>query len=126
MCKVHFQGKQLCHICLSVGEYSKNYVTSLDVSAVAGHHAVPAALLFFFFLHCSYHCCCVCLACDSSIVATCPSIQLPALLFACVSFVLFFVVRSCFSGEPRQDYGRGLDDHKLVELVEAPPPPSNF
>ena len=48
MCKVHFQGKQLCHICLSVGEYSKTYFCHmLDVSAVAGHHAMPAPLLFF-------------------------------------------------------------------------------
>ena len=29
----------------------------------------------------------ICLVCDFSIVATCPSIQLPTLLFVCVSFV---------------------------------------
>ena len=29
------------------------------------------------------------LVCDFSIVATCPSIQLPALLFVCVLFVLY-------------------------------------
>ena len=27
-------------------------VTSLDVSAVAGHHAMPAVLFFFFFFRC--------------------------------------------------------------------------
>ena len=35
----------------------------------------------------------ICLVCNFSIVATCPSIQLPALLFVCV---LFFVVCRCF------------------------------
>ena len=42
----------------------------------------------------------ICLVCDFSTVATCPSI--PALRFAfCLYFIRFvFVVRSCFSGEP--------------------------
>ena len=46
------------------------------------------------------------LVCDSSIVATCPSI--PAARFAfCLCFVHFvFVVRSCFAGEPKQNQGR--------------------
>ena len=58
-------------------------------------HLVPRRHFCFvsscFFSHCSIHCCCFCLACDSSIVATCPSIQLPALLFVCVLFVLFLL-----------------------------------
>ena len=41
-----------------------------------------------------------CLVCNFSIVATCPSIQLPALLFVCVLFLLFVDV---ISGEPRQN-----------------------
>ena len=52
----------------------------------------------------SFHCCCVCciylLVCNFSIVATCPSIQLPALLFDCVLFVLFVDV---LPGEPKQN-----------------------
>ena len=35
----------------------------------------------------------ICLVCNFSIVVTCPSIQLPALLFVCV---LFFVVCRCY------------------------------
>ena len=50
--------------------------------------ALLLCLLLVFF-HCSFHCCCVCLACDSSSVATCPSIQRPALLFACVLLFCF-------------------------------------
>ena len=42
----------------------------------------------------------ICLVCNFSIVATCPSIQLPALLFVCVLFLLFVDV---LSGEPRQN-----------------------
>ena len=43
------------------------------------------------------------LVCDSSIVATCPSIQLPALLFVCALFVLFllFVVFVCLVNQNR-------------------------
>ena len=51
----------------------------------------------------------VCLVCSFSIVATCPSVQLPALLFVCALFLLFVDVSS---GEPRQSWGRGLVDHK--------------
>ena len=54
-------------------------------------------------------------------MATCPSIQLPALLFVgavFVSFLLFVVF--LLSGEPKQNQGRGLVDRKLVQ---APPPP---
>ena len=40
------------------------------------------------------------LAYNISIVATCPSIQLPALLFVCVLFLLFVDV---LSGEPKQN-----------------------
>ena len=36
----------------------------------------------------------ICLVCNFSIVATCPSIQLPALLFVCVLFLLFVDVLS--------------------------------
>ena len=42
----------------------------------------------------------MCLVCNFSIVATCPSIQLPALLFVCVLLLLFVDV---LSGEPRQN-----------------------
>ena len=44
------------------------------------------------------------------------------LLFVCYFFPFVFVVRSCFSGEPKQSFGRVLVDHKLVQA----PPPSNF
>ena len=60
------------------------------------------------------------LVCDSSIVATSPSI--PAARFAfhlCfIRFVLLFVV--VLSGEPKQNQGRRLVDRKLVQA------PSNF
>ena len=42
----------------------------------------------------------VCLVCNFSIVATCPSIQLPALLFVSVLFLLFVDVLSV---EPKQN-----------------------
>ena len=42
----------------------------------------------------------ICLVCNFSIVATCPSIQLPALLFVCVLFLLFVDV---LLGEPKQN-----------------------
>ena len=55
----------------------------------------------------------ICPVCDSSIVATCPTI--PAARFAfrlCfIRFVLLFVV--VFSGEPNQNQGQGLVDRKL-------------
>ena len=41
--------------------------------------------------------------CNFSIVATCPSIQLPALLFVCVLFLLFV---DALYGEPRARVGR--------------------
>ena len=62
-----------------------------------------------------------CLVCNSSIVATCPSIPAAPLLFVCVLFVLLFLFVVVVSGEPKQQQGRGLVDHKLVQ---APPPPS--
>ena len=68
----------------------------------------------------------ICLViCDSSIVATCPSV--PAAHFAfCLCFNRFvFVVSRCLSGEPKQNQGRGLVDRKLVQ-APPPPPPSNF
>ena len=47
--------------------------------------------------------------------------QLSALLFVCVSFVLFFFLFVVvLSGEPKQKQGRGLVDRKLVQAV--PPP----
>ena len=42
----------------------------------------------------------ICLVCNFSIVATCPSIELPALLFVCVLFLLF---EDVLSGEPKQN-----------------------
>ena len=67
----------------------------------------------------------MCLVCDFSIVATCPSIQLPTLLFVCVLFVLFLLFVVVF-GEPKQKLGRGLVDNKLFQAPPPPPPPSNF
>ena len=57
------------------------------------------------------------LVCDSRIGA-CLSIQLPALLFDFILFVsvLLFVV--VLSGEPKQNKGRGLVDHKPVQTPE--------
>ena len=57
-------------------------------------------------------------------MATCPSI--PAARFAfCLCFIRFvFVVRCFFSGEPKQNQGRGLVNRKLVQ--DRPPPPFNF
>ena len=43
----------------------------------------------------------ICLVCNFSIVATCPSIQLPALLFVCVLFV--FVACRCFIWRPKAE-----------------------
>ena len=55
------------------------------------------------------------LVCDSSTVTTCPLI--PAARFAfCLCFIRFvFVVRSCFSGELKQNQGRVLVDRKQVQ-----------
>ena len=69
----------------------------------------------------------VCLVCDSSIVATCPSIQaarFALIVFYSFCFLLFVVF---LSGEPKQNQerGRGLVDSKLVQLP-PPPPRSNF
>ena len=49
-------------------------------------------------------------------MATCTSIQLPALLFVCVPFFLFLLFVVIFL--VNQGKGRGLFDHKLVQ---APP-----
>ena len=57
----------------------------------------------------------ICLACKSSIEATCPAI--PAAFRLCfIRFVLLFVV--VLSGEPKQNQGRGLVDHKLVQALQ--------
>ena len=60
----------------------------------------------------------ICLVCESSIVATSPSI--PAACFAfCLCFICFvFVVQSCFSGEPKQNQGQGLVNCKLVQALQ--------
>ena len=50
--------------------------------------------------------------------------QLPTLLFVCILFVLFLLVKVVLSGEPKQNQGRGLVNRKQVQ---APTPtPSNF
>ena len=56
----------------------------------------------------------ICLVCDSSIVATCPS--MPAARYAFrLCFVRFvFLFEVVLSGEPKQNQGRGLVDRKLV------------
>ena len=57
--------------------------------------------------------CLMCLFALYVILALWPSVlqyQLPALLFF-VFYSFSFVVRSCFSGEPKQNQGRGLVDH---------------
>ena len=48
-------------------------------------------VLFSFLLACFIVVVSICLVCNSSIVATCPTIQLPALLFVCVLFLLFIM-----------------------------------
>ena len=59
----------------------------------------------------------LCLVCDFCIVATCPSIQLPTLLFVCVLLVLFLLFVVVFD-EPKQKQGRGSLDHKLVQTPQ--------
>ena len=44
--------------------------------------------------------------------------QLPALLFVCALFVLFLLFIIVLSVEPRQNQGRGLVDHKLVQVPQ--------
>ena len=80
-------------------------------------------VLFAFFLACYIaveSIVSICLVCDSSIVATYPSV--PAARFAFrlsfIRFVLLFVV--VLSGDPKQKQGRGYVDRKLVQA------PSNF
>ena len=58
----------------------------------------------------------VCLVCDFSIVATCPSMPAARLAF-CLCFIHFVFV---LSAEPKQNQGRGLVDRKLFK------PSSNF
>ena len=70
------------------------------------HLCFVSSWLFFFFLHCSFHYC-VCLASDSSIVATCPSVQLPALLFVCISFVWFLLFVVVFLENQSRTKGEG-------------------
>ena len=50
-------------------------------------------------------------------MATCPSIQLPSLLFVCVLFLLFVDV---LSGEPKQKsfFPRGVLD-EILNLIES-------
>ena len=65
----------------------------------------------------------ICLVCDPSIVANCPSIPVGRFAFRLYFIRFVSVVHSCFvclSGEPKQNQGRGLVDRKLVQ---APPPP---
>ena len=63
----------------------------------------------------------ICLVCDASIVASCPSILAVRFAFRLcfIRFVLLFEV-VVFSGEPTQNQGQGLVDRKLVQA------PSNF
>ena len=60
------------------------------------------------------------LVCDSSIVATCPSISAARFAFCLCLADLFLLFVLVLSGEPRQKQGQGLVDRKLVQ---APPPP---
>ena len=62
-----------------------------------------------------------CLVCNSSIVATCPSIPTAHFTFRLFYSFFCFLFVVVVSGEPKQKQGRGLVDHKPV-----PPPPSNF
>ena len=83
-----------------------------------------SVFFFFFFLFFSFFLArfiadmSVCVVCDSSIVDTCPSI--PAARFAfclcLISFLCCFVV--VLSGEPKQNQGRGLVNHKLVQAPQ--------
>ena len=56
-----------------------------------------------------------CLVCDSSIVATCPSVPAARFAFVCVLLILFLLFVAVLSDEPKQNQGRGLVDRKLVE-----------
>ena len=82
-------------------EATSNFIAGRPKAAIL-FCLLLVVLLFFFFG--SFHCYCVCciylLVCNFSIVATGPPIQLPALLFVCVLFVLFVDV---LSGEPKQN-----------------------
>ena len=60
-----------------------------------------------------------CLASNSSIVATCPSVPAASFAFRLCIFVLFFLFVVNVSGEPRQKQGRGLVD---LKLEQAPSP----
>ena len=58
-----------------------------------------------------------CLVCNSSLVATCPSIPAARFDFRLFySFLFLFVV--VVSGEPKQKQGRGLVDQKLVQAPQ--------
>ena len=59
-----------------------------------------------------------CLVCNSSIVATCPSIPAARSAFRLCFIRLFFLFVVVVSGEPEQKQGRGLVDHKLVQAPQ--------
>ena len=61
------------------------------------------------------------LGCDSSIVATCPSI--PAARFAFVVFVLFVLFVVVLSGEPNRNKGEDWSTADLFKPRPAPRPP---
>ena len=62
----------------------------------------------------------ICLVCDFSIVATCPSIQLPTLLFVRVLFVLLLLFVVVFLVNQSRNKGEGWSTTKRVQA------PSNF
>ena len=59
-----------------------------------------------------------CLVCDLAVWPPTLQYQLPSLRFVCVLFVLFLLFVVVLSGEPKQNQGRGLVDHKLVQLPQ--------
>ena len=78
-------------------EAPSNFIAGRSKAAILFCHILVAHLLARFIVVSVLS---ICLVCNFSVVATCPSIQLPALLFVCVLFLLFVDV---LSGEPKQN-----------------------
>ena len=66
----------------------------------------------------------ICLVCYLTLWPTALQCYLPTLLFVCILFVLFLLVKVVLSGEPKQNQGRGLVNRKLVQAPS--PTPSKF
>ena len=75
-------------------------------------------VLFYFYLARFVVVVSICFVCDSSIATICLSIPAARFVFR-LSLIRFdfLVVRSCLSGEPMKNQGRGLVDRKLVQAL---------